>query len=98
MPGDHRTEDEIHLEVTTEREQLARALADLRQSINSKRRPAAIVGGALVAWLAAKAVFKAIRRSRARRNLNQNEFWSLLKQTRWRESARNASWISARRS
>jgi len=29
---------------------------------------------------------------------NQNEFWSLLKQTRQQPRARKASWISARRS
>ncbi len=62
MSGDRRTEEEIRREITTEREQLADALADLREGIDAKRRPAAVVGGALAAGLAAAAAVTVVRR------------------------------------
>ena len=62
MPGDRRPEEEIRREITTEREQLADALADLRKSIDAKRRPAAVAGGALAAALVTVAAVKALRR------------------------------------
>jgi hypothetical protein len=61
VPADRRTEQEIRREITAERAQLADALADLRQGIAAKRRPAAIVGGALAAGLTAAAAFKVRR-------------------------------------
>ena len=61
MPDDRRTEDKIRLEIATEREQLAGALADLREGIKAKRRPAAMAGAALTAGLAAIAVFRVVR-------------------------------------
>jgi hypothetical protein len=64
VPDDRRTEGEIRIEITTEREQLVRALADLREGIKAMRRPAAIVGATLAAGLAAVAAFKVIRRLR----------------------------------
>ena len=62
MPSDHRTHGEILREITTEREQLADALADLREGIDAKRRPAAVVGVILVAALAAAVTMKVVRR------------------------------------
>ena len=55
-------EEEIRLEIQTEREQLADALTDLRLGVDSKRRPLARVGGVLVAGLAAMAAVKVVRR------------------------------------
>lgn len=62
MPGDRRADADIRREITTEREQLAAALADLREGIDAKRRFAAVVGGVLAAGLAAAAAFKVVRR------------------------------------
>lgn len=62
MPGDRRAEEEIRREIATERDELADALADLREGIYEKRRLAAVVGGALVAGLAATAAVKVVRR------------------------------------
>jgi hypothetical protein len=62
VPNERRTEQEIRHELTTEREQLADALADLRKDIDAKRRPAAVVAGALGAALAAVATVKVLRR------------------------------------
>ena len=64
MPDDRRTEGEIRLEITTEREQLVRALADLREGIKAMERPAAVAGASLGAGLTAVAAFKVIRRLR----------------------------------
>jgi hypothetical protein len=66
VPGDRPTTDQLRVEIRTEREQLARALADLREAINSKRRPATAVGGALAAGLATRAAFRVARRLRRR--------------------------------
>jgi hypothetical protein len=62
VPGDRRTDEDILREITAEREQLAAALADLREGIDAKRRFATIVGGALATGLAAVAAFKVARR------------------------------------
>ncbi len=64
MPGDRRTEEEIRREIATERDQLADALADLREGIDEKRRPAVAAAGALAAGLAAIAAVKVVRRFR----------------------------------
>ena len=45
MPGERRTEEEIRRELTTEREGLADALAELRESVAAKRRSAAASAG-----------------------------------------------------
>jgi hypothetical protein len=65
VPGDRRTDKDIRREITTEREQLAAALADLHEGIDAKRRFAAVVGGALAAGLAVVAAFKVVRRLRS---------------------------------
>ncbi len=62
MPGDRRTVEEIRREITTEREQLVDALADLREGIHAKSRLAAVVGAALAVGLAAAAVVTVVRR------------------------------------
>ncbi len=62
MPGDRRTVEEIRREITTERDQLVDALADLRESIDEKSRLAAVVGGALAVGLAAAAAVTVVRR------------------------------------
>ena len=64
MPAERRTVADIRQEITTERQELVDALADLRKDINAKRRPAAIVGGAVAAGLATLAVAKVFRRFR----------------------------------
>jgi signal transduction histidine kinase len=64
VPTDRRTEEEIRREITTEREHLREALADLRAGVDAKRRPAALVGGALAAGLAAAVVARMTRRLR----------------------------------
>lgn len=62
MPGDRRTVEEIRREITTERDQLVDALADLREGIDEKSRLAAVVGGALAVGLAAAAAVTVVRR------------------------------------
>jgi len=62
LSSDPRSEEEILREITTERERLADALADLRGDIHAKRRLAIVVGGALAAGLAATAAVKVVRR------------------------------------
>ncbi len=62
MPGDRRSEEEIRREIAAEREQLADALADLREGIDGKRRLATVVGGALAAGLGAVVAAKLVRR------------------------------------
>ena len=64
MPAERRTEADIRRELTTERQELVGALADLRKDIDAKRRPAAIIGGAVAAGLATLAVAKVFRRFR----------------------------------
>jgi hypothetical protein len=64
VPGDRRTDTEIRRDITSERVHLAEALADLREGIDAKRRPVAIVGAALAAGLAAAAAIKVARRLR----------------------------------
>jgi len=61
MAADGRSAEEIRRELSTEREHLAAALADLREGVHSARRIPMIAGGALVAGLAAMAAFKAVR-------------------------------------
>jgi hypothetical protein len=67
VQGDGRTEEEIRREIATEREQLAGALADLREGISAKRSLAILVLAGLGAVLALVVAFKVIRFSRARR-------------------------------
>lgn len=62
MPGDRRTVEEIRREITTERDQLVDALADLREGIDEKSRLAAVVGDALAVGLAAAAAVTVVRR------------------------------------
>jgi hypothetical protein len=62
VPGDRRTVEEIRREITTEREQLVNALADLREGIAAKSRLAAVVGAALAVGLAAAAAVTVVRR------------------------------------
>ena len=66
MQGDGRTEEEIRSEIATEREQLATALADLREGISAKRKLAVLVLAALGALLALAVAAKVIRFSRGR--------------------------------
>jgi hypothetical protein len=62
--ADRRTEAEIRQEIASEREELAAALADLRQGIDAKRKLAAVVGGTLTAALATVAALRVGRRFR----------------------------------
>ncbi len=61
MQGDRRTEEEIRREIATEREQLAAALADLRESVAAKRRLAVLVLAGLAAVLAVAVAARMLR-------------------------------------
>jgi hypothetical protein len=61
MADSARTPEEIRLQLTSEREQLTGALAELREEVKSARRIPMIVGGALLAGVAAFAAVKALR-------------------------------------
>ncbi len=61
MLGERRTEEEIRREIATERAGLEGALAALREGIDAKRRPAAVVSVALAAGLAAATTIKVVR-------------------------------------
>jgi hypothetical protein len=65
VPAEHRSEEQIQGEITTEREQLVSAMADLRDDLDAQRRTAEIVGGAVAAGIAALAALKAIRHFRS---------------------------------
>jgi uncharacterized protein YoxC len=64
VPAEGRTEEQIRGEITTERDQLVSAIADLREDINAQRKTAEIVGAAVATALAAVAALKTIRRFR----------------------------------
>ncbi len=53
MPAERRTEAQLRGEITTEREQLVSAIADLREGINAQRKTAEIVGAVVATGLAA---------------------------------------------
>ena len=61
MADSARSPEEIRLQLTSEREQLTGALAELREEVKSARRIPMIVGGALLAGVAAFAAVKALR-------------------------------------
>lgn len=67
MQGERRTEEEIRRDIATEREQLANALADLREGISAKRSLAVLVLAGLAGLLALVVAVKVIRFSRGRR-------------------------------
>ncbi len=56
-----RSAEEIRQQLTSEREQLTGALADLRADVHDARRIPMIIGGALVAGIATFAAIKALR-------------------------------------
>jgi len=60
MAEDGRNAEVIRAELSSERRQLTDALADLREDVNSARRIPMIIGGALLAGVAAFAAFKAV--------------------------------------
>lgn len=65
MPVEHRrTDEQIRREITTEREQLANALVDLRVGLYEKRKLAAAVAGALAAGFVTAAGVAVVRRLR----------------------------------
>jgi len=66
VPAERRTIEEIRGEIASERQQLERALADLRKGLEAKRKPAKRVAGSLAAGLAALVTVKAARRFRGR--------------------------------
>ena len=67
MASERRSEEEIRREIASEREELVRALADLRKSVESKRRAAAVAAGTIAAGLAASGAIEAMRRVKAAR-------------------------------
>ena len=52
--------EELRAQLSSERAQLTDALTDLREDVNSARRIPMIIGGALLAGVAAFAAFKAV--------------------------------------
>jgi hypothetical protein len=56
-----RTEEEIRREIAAEREQLAGSLADLRASVEAKKRPVSRAAGAVAAGVAALVALKLVR-------------------------------------
>lgn len=60
MAENGRNAEVIRAELSSERKQLTDALADLREDVNSARRIPMIIGGALLAGVAAFAAFKAV--------------------------------------
>lgn len=52
--------EELRAQLSSERAQLTDALTDLREDVNSARRIPMIIGGALLAGIAAFAAFKAV--------------------------------------
>jgi hypothetical protein len=60
MAENGRNAEVIRAELSSERRQLTDALADLREDVNSARRIPMIIGGALLAGVAAFAAFKAV--------------------------------------
>jgi hypothetical protein len=64
VPAERRTDQDIRGEIATEREQLVEAVADLRRSIDDKRKPAAVVGGVLAAAVTAGVLVKIAQRFR----------------------------------
>lgn len=60
MAENARNAEVIRAELSSERRQLTDALADLREDVNSARRIPMIIGGALLAGVAAFAAFKAV--------------------------------------
>ena len=67
MASERRSEEEIRREIASEREELVRALADLRMSVESKRKVATVVAGTIAAGLTASAAIKAMRRMKGAR-------------------------------
>jgi hypothetical protein len=61
MAPDRRSPEEIRLQLSNERDQLVGAIADLREDVHSARRIPMIIGGALLAGIAAFAAFKAVQ-------------------------------------
>lgn len=66
MAHEPRTDEDIRSEITTEREELVDALADLREGIEKKRRLAVVAGTLIAAGLAAGTSVKTIRRLRGK--------------------------------
>jgi hypothetical protein len=62
-----RTEEEIRRELAAERQQLADALADLREGIAAKRRPAVLALAGLAAVLAVAVSVRVLRFARGGR-------------------------------
>jgi hypothetical protein len=58
VPPDARTEEAIRRDIAAEREQLAGSLADLRASVEAKKRPATRAAGAVAAGIAALVALK----------------------------------------
>ena len=61
MGAEKRSVEELRSELSSERDQLAGALTDLREDLHSARRIPIIAGGALLAGLAAVAAIKVAR-------------------------------------
>ena len=77
MADNGRSAEEIRRQLSTERDQLADALADLREDVQSARRIPMIVGGALVAGIAAVAALKAVHgRGGCQHRPTPNAGWS----------------------
>jgi hypothetical protein len=61
---EHRTEEELRRELASEREQLAKALGDVRAGFERRRRLVVTGAGVLVTAVAARTALKIARRLR----------------------------------
>jgi hypothetical protein len=60
MPDKRPTAEELRAQISSERVQLTEALSDLREDVRSARRIPMIMGGALLAGVAAFVAFRAV--------------------------------------
>lgn len=61
MPAEGRSAEELRGQLAQERAELTDALTALRENVQSARRIPVIIGGGLLAGLAAVVAFKAVR-------------------------------------
>jgi hypothetical protein len=64
VPAERRTEAQLRGKITTEREQLVSAIADLREGLDAQRKTAEIVGAVVATGLAAITAVKVIHKLR----------------------------------
>ena len=61
VPAEKRSTEDVRQELGAQRDELVGAIADLKDDVHSARRIPIIIGGVLLAALAAVAAFKIVR-------------------------------------